>query len=356
MKTNLLIAALLIAISVGCFKDETWAPAPWTHHFNGPIAKSNLDLSALANLQEIKLVDNILASEIDPTWDGMREVLPIAGLSSENSPQLFKMTDYFKAIHTDSLLVTVDFTNGYPISFGKGTELVFRNSENKDIFFRHPTTREIGPGENYTFDIEILRSPDNPQKVESNIEFYLDNFRSPGSNGQVVDFTNASTNFTFTMKFISVLKLELYPDKEWTDTVLTDFSLFKDGSKQQKIVEGSMTLNLINGLPINGFGFVDILDENDQSLGVLFNDTLKITPATIDPTTTHVLNKTNSELVVSLPFEKLDLFYNKTKLKILYRISTKNVGSDQIIIGDESTLLMKLSADLKIYVDNINVE
>ncbi|MGB0428895.1 MAG: hypothetical protein ACPGLV_00380 [Bacteroidia bacterium] len=349
---TILLSALILA---SCFREETWEPNTWTHHFQGPIAKTNLDLEALTNLQEIRFVDNILASEVNALWDGPVLVPAITNQSSEKNPQIFEMTEYFKAIHTDSLIVKVDFTNGYPIEFGKGTELVFRNQENQDEFFRHALVRPVAPGEEYTFNIEILTAEDNPQKVETNIEFYLDNFRSSGTEGEIRDFTGASTNFAFTIEFLSVLKLELYPDKEWGDTTKTVITLFEDGTEEQKIVEAKIGLKLVNGLPINGLAFIDILNSDDEVVGSIFKDTLVITPATIDPNTLEVLNKTEVELEIDLPFETLNHFYNNSKLKIMYEMNTNGIPANELVLGEEASLKAKVKADAKLYVDEIEI-
>lgn len=356
MKIKLLTLSALVLLLSGCFKSETWDPGEWEHHFNGPIAKTKIDLSTLTNLQEIRLVDNILSTEINPLWDGLLIVPPITAQSSEKNPQLFEMTDYFKAIHADSLVVSVDFTNGYPIDVGKGTELVFRNADNKEEFFRHAIREQVAPGELYEFDIEVLTDESNPQKIESNIEFYLDNFRSNGTSGEIRDFTGTSTNFSFTIEFLSVLKLELYADKAWSDTIVTTISLFDEGVAQQRLAQGSIGLKLTNGLPINGLSFIEILDENDNKIGQIFTDTLKILPATIDPTTTEVLTRTDEDVLVELPFETLDLFYKQSKLKISYVINTNNISSDNLIIGESSFLRAKVKLDLKVYGHEVEIE
>ena len=338
MKTKLLsLSALLILLS-GCFKSETWAPGDWEHHFNGPVAKTKVDLSTLTNLQEIRLVENILASEINPLWDGNIILPPITGQSSANSPQTFEMTDYFKSIYTDSLIVSVDFTNGYPMDIGKGTELVFRNAENKNEFFRHALRRQVASGEVYKFDIRVITDENDPQKIESNIEFYLDKFRSNGTSGEFRDFTGASTNFAFTMKFLSVLKMELYPDKIWSDTIVSTISLFDEGAAQQRIAEGTIGLKFSNGLPVNVLGFIEILDENDVVIGQIFGDTIRVLPATVDGATTEVINRTEANVLVKMPFETLDLFYRQSKLKISYIINTMNIEDGDLIIGEDSYL------------------
>ncbi|MFY0673571.1 MAG: hypothetical protein JXQ87_09200 [Bacteroidia bacterium] len=355
MKLKLLPLLLIPLVVVSCFRDETWNPNTWTHHFQGPIAKTTLDLEALTNLQEIRFVENILASEINPLWDGQILLPPVTGQSSKNSPQIFEVTEYFKALHTDSLIIEVEFTNGYPINFVKGTEFVFTNQENGEELFRHPIEDDVAPSENYKFNIEVITDPSQPQKVESNIEFYIDNFRTTGTDGEIRDFSGASTNFAFTLKFLSVIKLELYPDKAWSDTTTSNVSLFEDGADEQKIAEGKVTIDLVNGLPINGWAHIDILDANNNVVGQIFDDSLKIDPATIDPNTLGVINKTVNNVVVDLPFDKLDLFYQDSKLKIQYEMNTNGIDPAQLVIGEEANLKAKVKVDLKVYVDEIEI-
>jgi hypothetical protein len=356
MKLKLLPLLLIPLVVVSCFRDETWNPNTWTHHFQGPVAKTTLDLEALTNLQEIRFVENILASEINPLWDGQILLPPVTGQSSKNSPQIFEVTDYFKALHTDSLIIEVEFTNGYPINFSKGTEFVFTNQDNNEELFRHPIEDDVAPGQNYKFNIEVITDENNPQKVESNIEFYIDNFRTTGTEGEIRDFTGASTNFAFTLKFLSVIKLELYPDKAWSDTSTASVSIFEDGADEQKIAEGKITLDLLNGLPINGWAHIDILDENDVVVGKIFDDSLKIEPATIDPSTLAVTNKTQNTVVIDLPFDKLDLFYQDSKLKIKYEMNTNGIDEAQLVIGEEANLKAKVKVDLKLYVDEVEIK
>jgi len=359
MKLKLLLAVFLSGVLLSsCFTNETFEPEPWVHEFKGPLVKSTLDLSALTNLQRIKFVDNITAAEINPLWDGPAIVPPITGLSSEDNPQIFEATEFFKAIHTDSLVVNVKFTNGYPLIFGKGSDLVFRNQEDQTEFFRHSIERDIDPGEEYEFDIEVLADEgQEPIKVESNIEFYLDNFQSPGTDGGVVDFTNASTNFEFLLEFISVLKLDVYTDKEWGDTVVSALKIFEEGTEEQEYAQGKLTLQLTNGLPVRGRAFIDIEDVDNNRIGQVFQDTLVITPADLDPTTGALNSSTYTELVVPLDFEKVSLFYDEVKLRIMYELNTNNLGTgDAVTVTKESAISVKLIGEFTGYIDKIDLD
>ena len=353
-----LVVALIGLLLSSCFTNESFEPEPWVHEFKGPLVKTTLGLSALTNLQKVRLVDNITSAEINPLWDGPAIVPPITGLSSADNPQIFETTEYFKAIHTDSLLVHVKFSNGYPLSFGKGSELVFRNSADQAEFFRHSIENDIAPGQSYEFDIEVLsKEGEDPVKVESNIEFYLDNFKSQGTNGNLVDFTNASTNFEFTLEFISVLKLEIYSNKSWGDTITTKLKVFDEGTTKQEIAEGQLTFKLTNGLPVNGRAFIDIEDLDNQVIGQVFKDTLRLVPADLNPTTGELIQSTNAEIVIPLDFDKIGLFYDELKLRIMYDLNTNNITqSDAILVTKESFIAAQLVGEVTGYVDKIELD
>lgn len=353
-----IVVALLGLLLSSCFTNETFEPEPWVHEFKGPLVKTNLGLSALTNLQSIRLVDNITAAEINPLWNGPAIVPPISGLSSEDNPQIFETTEYFKAIHTDSLIIKVTFTNGYPIDFSKGSELVFRNSESQVEFFRHAIREDLSPGEEYEFNIEVLAKPgEEPVKVESNIEFYLDNFKSLGTNGNLVDFSTASTNFEFDLEFISVLKLEIYPDRAWGDTITTKVKVFDDDTEEQEIAEGQLTFKLTNGLPVNGRAFVDIEDLDNNVIGQIFKDTLDLVPATLDPTNGALINSTETDIIIPLDFEKTGLFYDEVKLRIMYDLNTNGITTgDAIVVTKESFIAAQLVGEFTGYIDKIDLD
>jgi hypothetical protein len=356
MKTKLLLA-ICVWLLTGCFKEITWEPEPWTHHYAGPVVKTALSLNSLTNLQKIKLVDDILSLEVNSLWSGPMIVPPINGLNSRSSAQVFELTEYFKAIHTDSLDIQVDFTNKYPIPIGQGTELVFENVGNGQVFYRHSIGQTVAPNSTYTFHIEVSKKADEPLKVESNVMFYLDNFRSSGSNGQVVDFTDASTVFAFGFEFISVRKLELYPSKEWTDTVPASVSIFGAGAEPQKILEGSIMLAFRNGLPIQARAQVMVLDEQGNTIDSLFQEAVTLKPGTIDPLSYDVLEEGITEAKADLSFDQLALFYSERDLEIIYRIHTPDdpagVG---IVLNEQSMLRLKLMLDFTLYVDQIEIE
>lgn len=291
-------------------------------------------------------------------WTGPMIVPPIYGLSSRGSAQVFELTEYFKAIHTDSLDIQVDFTNKYPIAIGMGTELVFENVASGDVFYRHAIDREVPPNTTYTFNIEVSKKADDPLKVESNVMFYLDNFRSPGSKGKVVDFTDASTVFAFGFEFISVRKLELYPSKEWADTVPASISIFKEGEGQQKILEGSIMLAFRNGLPLHARAQVMVLDEQGETIDSLFQEAVTLKPGTIDPLTYNVLEEGITEAKADLSFDQLALFYSKRDLEIIYRINTRPQPDPTtgIVLNEQSMLRLKLMLDFTLYVDQIEIE
>lgn len=352
---SLLFCGLILS---SCFKNEEFTPETWKHSFKGPMLKTIMDISDLANVQDIRLVDDIKASQINPNWNGKMVQPPITGESSEADPQIFEVTDFFKAIHTDSLVVGVKFTNGYPIPIGKGTELVFRNEEGQNVFFREAIDQNIAPGETYSFDIEVLsKAGEEPQKVEANIEFYLDNFRTTGSDGKEVDFTDARTTFEFDLRFINVVLLEFFPDRSWSDTVSTVFTLFEDGVTNQEIVNGEIRLLFNNGLPVRGFTQVSVFDIDDRFLGSLTIDTVRLAPGNVDQVTAEVIETANTQVTIDITNEKVDWFYDKVKLEIVYDLNTRGiVDAGSILVGQSSNLKTRLVGDFDLYVDRLDIE
>ena len=233
---------------------------------------------------------------------------------------------------------------------------MFRNQGNQEIFFRHAVNRDILPTQDYEFQIRILNNEDEPQKVESNIEFYLDNFRSPGTDGQIENFDNAFTRFTFSFEFISIVKLELYPDKEWKDTVNTDFYIFNEDQEQKDLAEGKLVMKMINGMPLNALMDAVILDLDDNVVLDFLDSTMVIEAGEVDYQTTEVLNRTTSKLEVNLPKEKLNLLYKKNRLNIVFSLNTFGITSPEIIMGEESSMKLKVGADLRFYVDELEIE
>lgn len=341
------LAALLLLLPLllfqSCFREYEPEPKEWNPEWDLPIVRADLSMADLTNLQNLKGNVTIMASQLNPMWNGPAFVPPISGLSTENSPALFQISDYFEEVSTDSMILTVTFTNGYPIDFGKGSQLVFRNQEDGKILHVHSLKEQLDPGESYEFDIEILRGfNEDPLNISNNIEFYLDDFRSNGSNGEVVDFSGAAADFVFELKFLKVLSVKAQVDQTWTDTIIADLSLGEN--PYDSVGEGSLDLYVNHGLPLNLFILIEVLDENNQVTDRLF-DTLDLLPADVNQVTGEVNQTQKTSINIPLERSRVISFFKGIKLRTVYNLNTKNLdtgGNNFVLFGQESDLKFQL--------------
>ena len=339
-----------------CFRDGLTEPDPWEPKFNLPVLKTSLSLEDLTNVQDIQGSATIASTAINPLWTGTTFVPPVAGLSNEDNPAEFEISEYFSEIYTDSLIIGVEFVNDYPIAFSRGSKLVFRNSVSGDIVEEHSLVENVNPKDTYRFDIRIIADAGNPTRLESKMDFYLDDFRSNGSGLSQVNFDNAATKFIFKLEFLRINRILLEGEQKFTDTLVTEITLDEgDTLDPQRLAEGSIDLYIDNGLPVNLKTQIDMLDENDKFIEGFFQDTVILPPATIDQATGDVSNRQEVKIVVPMSFQKVDYFYDKIKLKTTYNINTVGLGgANGILLSRKSDIKVQVVLNLDAYPENLD--
>ncbi|MCB0737973.1 MAG: hypothetical protein KDC92_10705 [Bacteroidetes bacterium] len=351
-KRSLIPLLLMGLVLTSCFKDPEIDPNQiandWETDILAPIMRTRMFLEDAANLSDVASTVKIASSTLNPLWNGPMFVPPVSGLSSESAPSEFGITDYFQKIYTDTLNMTVTLTNELPIPINRGTILVFRNKEVGSIISKRELDKDVLPGENYQFEFLIYNEGNNPPLVESTIEFYLEDFRTQGSDGKIVDFTNTSVRFEFLLNWIRIHEILVNSDQQFADTLQFDFELdIENDSLFNQAAEGKLIAFLESGMPLNILWEMDILDENGDFLMNFGDQDINLPPAKTDNTTGVVLENQKTKIEITLNETELDKLSRARKIRTNYDINTLGLGEGGVVrINGNSFVDIQLVANL----------
>lgn len=360
MKKPISLAFIVLMLLLSsCFKEEELESQPWNPDFTLPFIKSDLELEDLTNVQDLTFNEKIAANELDPSWEGeVPFVPPVQGLSTENTPNVFEISEYFNRIMAIQVTLTVTFKNNFPIVFGKGTQLVFRNQQSQEIVSIHELQNDVAPGDSYVFPINIQKTGAKTPTLESFMEFYLQDFRSPGS-ATPVNFDGATTVFVFELEFIEIEKVEANINQLHQDTVSFVFDVLSNISNNvDDVAEGDLRFYVSNSLPINVNLNGELLDENGNLLTVIFEKPLELKAADVDQTNGNIITKQEDVTYLKLDYEKQKKLFNGGRMRIYFDVNTTGVVGNGTFVSftGQSKLKLQLVGNLKVQMDKVDLE
>lgn len=358
------LCAFLVLTS--CFKepdlDVKAVQDDWNFNLLAPLVRTDMFIEDAANLSNVSGNVVIEAVTISPLWAGPAIVPAASGLSTESKPSEFAITEYFEKIYTDTLNMTVTLNNNLPITIGKGTVLVYRNKDEQSIIAKKALDKDVAPGEEYEFEFLIYHDGvGDPPLVESDIQFYLEDFRTEGTEGKIVDFDGASVTFNFQMNWIRIAEILVNSGQQFKDTINLAFesndSLNTDSILQDAIA-GKITLFLKSGMPLNVKWDMDLIDENGNFIMGLTSNDIDLDAAVVDNATGDVNEYRETALVIELDDEYLDGLRDTRTIRAAYDINSIGIGENGVVrITRNSFISIQVVVDMfvkpaKLELDN----
>lgn len=355
LKPYMALVLCAFVVLTSCFKepdmDLNSVREDWNFNLLAPLIRTDMFIEDAANLSNVSGNVVIEAATISPLWSGPAIVPPASGLSTESKPSEFAITEYFEKIYTDTLNMTVTLNNNLPITIGKGTVLVYRNKDEQSIIAKKALDKDVAPGEEYEFEFLIYHDGvGEPPLVESDIQFYLEDFRTEGTEGQIVDFDGKSVTFNFKMNWVRIAEILVNADQQFKDTLNLAFesndSFNTDGVLQDAIA-GKITLYLKSGMPLNVDWDMDLLDENNNFIMNLTNNDIDLDAALVDNATGDVTEFRETALVIDLDEEYLDGLQKTRTIRAAYDINSIGVGENGVVrITRNSFISIQVVVDL----------
>ena len=362
--STFLLLVLLGTISFSsCFKEPEVDPDEirdnWETDILAPIMRTRMFIEDAANLADVQSNVVIDAATINPLWSGPMIVPAVSGLSTQAKPSEFGITEYFERVYTDTLNMTVTLTNNLPIPINRGTILVYRNKETQSIIAKKLLDKDVEPGESYEFEFLIYNEGNNPPLVESDIQFYLEDFRTSGSEGQIVDFSGGNVQFEFILNWIKINEILINSDKQFADTIEFGFEIDGNGTDTllKQAFDGKLLVFMESGMPLNVLWSMDLVDENDDFLMDFGSQDIDLDPAETDHATGEVTKMQETKIEIALDPESIDKLMKARKVKAYYDINTLGLGSGGVVrINENSFIDIQVVADLLIRPGKIETE
>lgn len=320
----------------------------WSPEILGPATKSVSSIEDVTDLEDKSFNITVNSQQIDSDFVGQVDSVP-AFSSPSVGPEQFELTEFVESANVDSLNLRITFENTYPINVAAGTELVFRSSDDRSLIFRHELQKDIKPNERFSRTFKVVN-----KKVYSNIDFFMEDFRTDGSNGEPVNFnSNNSTRFQFDLNFLRVNNAIIKNDKEFSARDTSDFNLvdeIDDDEASDTTVKGKLFIYVENGFPIRSQVGMIFLDEFGNTIYTLIplNQPEVISPAQL---------QTNGD-VTSIAEKKIEVEVSKEVIEDLKKaetvITTLDFDTNHLTenqkVTRESTFLIQIVADVTVRI------
>ncbi len=344
------IAGILSGLVSGCdTPDETPNYEP---QYFGPIVDTRIDIEDISQLEDIILTQDVDPLDIRNNWQGTVNVSPV-NLNQSVGPYPLNITDIFELVRADTLIFETRIENTLPVPIGAGTELVFRNESNDSLIYKEVLQEDVGPGENISIN-ETLTDIE----VENNIDFYLENFTTSGSDGPVTFDNSTEGFFEFELVFLDIDELIVSKGKSYRIKDTSNVS-YSRSSNPDSSVAGEVYISLNNLYPINfrlNLNFID--DKNGVVIDSFLTEKIELAGAPVNAQGRVIGDTTRVVDTVQITRRQLSALKNADRIASDFRAVslTKDfqgnpINNAVIEIENESTLRLLVGTDAKIFVE-----
>ncbi len=323
----------------------------WNPDYYGPIARSKVNVEELSKLSDEKFTQDVEATEVRSDLEGDKN---IPGFRLENTrvkepdPYEFEITDVFERVRTDSLIFKISFTNDYPINIKKGTVLTFENKSDGNVVYQHEITEDVDPGESYSVKERLF-----DKDIESNINYYLDNFGTDGTEGETRNFEEGlDISFNFELIFLEIEELVLKTPQEYSlnDTAEFDFAQADTATSAR----GNLFVYFDNQFPLKFNVQLYLHDRNNFLIDSLFENPIELGGTPVNANGRVIGSQITAVDTVNLNEAKINKF-RKAKFidaKLFVRTVNKDRnGQDldniKLKVEDQSFLNLQIAADVE---------
>ncbi len=330
-------------------------PPAWSPDVYGPVVKSVSSIEDITRLENIEFDQVVKSTDARQNWTGSNVDVPPTTVDTIG-PYNFPLTEegYVGEVNVDSLKLRVQFTNKWNLNIKAGTKIVFLSANDNSLIFEHELQEPVQPNEEFDRTFTVLNTT-----VTSDINFYLVDFQTDG--GQSINFNppNDKTTFNFQLQFVKIRDAKIRADKSYSieDTSKVDFEEAQDTSGvSEDAAEGYLNLYVENGFPINSEISIIFIDQYGNPQYSMI-DKREIDAADVDPESGSVNQITEEKIEIEVNDDVVDDLRDANRVVSIVELNTNGVPADinnDIKVTRESTLLLQLVADLKIYTNEIN--
>ena len=347
MNSRILLAAWAVLFFSGCskfqptYEEIDTLQSEWLL----PIAKTTIGFK---NIKEISNVEfDVFVSPSDLGFsNNIPQTIPSFEIASLG-PYPRQLTDFVREIRYDSLLFTIQLTNGFPFSLNAGTSVAFRNSpsntNDSNLLFRWTLSEDASPQETISFT-----SVSSNNYFNDVIYIYVENLSTNGG----TDLTFSGMPITVSTEF-EVIDLN-YVDintNQWLVSVDTlSISIEEPGDTFGVATGGSATIYFDNQLPANQ-RFQAYFLNNGIVIDSLFTSPAIINGCGVDAEGAPT-SEENTSAVAPLSWSKWTKLSQSDKMVIHHYLNTNGYPGPSIRANNTCVIRLQLVADV---ILNINI-
>jgi hypothetical protein len=347
MNSRLLLAALVVLFFFGCskfqptYEEIDTLQSEWLL----PIAKTTVGFK---NIKEISNVEFDVF--VSPSDLGFSSNVPL-NIPSFTIPLLGpyerQLTDFVQEIRYDSLLFTIQLTNGFPFSLNAGTSVVFRNSpsntDDSNLLFRWTLTEDAPPGGAINF---TSISSDN--YFNDVIYIYIENLSTSGGNN--LTFSGIPITVATEFEVIDLNYVDIKTNQSLVSVDTLSISIEEPGDTFGVATGGSATVYFDNQMPANQRFQAYFLND-----GIVI-DSLFTSPAIINGCGVDAggapTSEENTSAVAPLSWSKWTKLSQSDKMVIHHYLNTNGYPGAYIRANNTCGIRLQLVADV---ILNVNI-
>jgi hypothetical protein len=326
--------------------DETPDYSP---EYFGPAVDSRINIEDISQLENIVLKQEIDPTDIQNGFQGQQTVPPF-NLDRRVGPYPFSITEVFEEIQADSLVFQIGITNSLPIPLNPDTEIVFRNQSDDSLIYRKVIEKSVAPGEELRIDETVT-----DKLVENDINFFLENLTSEGSNGEQVNFDNAGpADFEFELVFLDIERIIINKGESYTITDTSNVS-YSGPTDTSSSASGQVFISLENRFPLNFDLQLLFLDDEQAIFDSVLNKRIQLDGAPVNEDGLVIGDQTRSVDTIQIDTDQLNALKEADQLSTEFRASTVDedangdpIPSVTLEIEDQSFLRLQVGVDAKI--------
>jgi hypothetical protein len=351
-RINILLA-LAIAIAglvSGCdTPDETPSYEP---QYFGPISDTRLNIEDISQLEDIILTQEVSPTDINNNFQGTRNV-PAFNLDQPIGPYQLNITDIFELIRVDTFIFETRIENTLPIPMDAGTELVFRNQNNDSVVYKKVLQEDVPPGEKITIN-ETLTD----KEVENDIDFYLENFTTSGSDGAVTFDNSDQAFFEFEIVFLDINELIISKGQSYRIKDTSNVS-YSEPANPDSSVAGEIYISINNLFPIDfklNLNFID--DKNGVVIDSFLTEKIELDGAPVNAQGRVIGDTTRVSDTVQITRGQLSALKKADRVATNFRAISLTedfqgnpISNTVIEIEDQSAARLLIGTDAKIFVE-----
>ena len=347
---SLILAALLAGFITGCdTPDETPDYEP---RYFGPIVDSRINIEDISQLEDIILKQEVDPTDIRSSFNGTLDV-PALNLDQPVGPYPLEITDVFEKVVADTFIFETRIENTMPIPISAGTDLVFRNESNDTLLYRRTLQQDVAPGEQIT-----IRETLTDREVESNVDFYLENFTTEGSNGQVTFDAIDAGNFEFELIFLDIEELIINKGQSYTINDTSNVSYTRSANPDSSVA-GELYVSINNLFPVRFDLQLNFLDEdNGQVIDSVLTSRISLPGSPVNAQGRVIGEKTRTTDTIQIDRGQLQALKNADQVASEFRAESLTrdfqgnpINSVVLEIEENSFMRLLIGTDAKLFVE-----